>query len=31
MILDQHIEILDWVDKNIQTINLKDESGRLAL
>ena len=31
MILDQHIEVLDWVEKDIQTINLKDESGRKGM
>jgi IS5 family transposase len=31
MLLDQHIEVLDWVEKDIQTVNLKDESGRKAL
>jgi IS5 family transposase len=31
MILDQHREILDWVEKDIQTINLKDESGRKGM
>ena len=24
---DEHMEALDWVEKDIQTINLKDESG----
>ncbi len=31
MILDEHMEILDWVEKDIQTINLKDESGRKSI
>jgi len=31
MILDQHLDILDWVEKDIQSINLKDESGRKSL
>ncbi|MCK5478299.1 MAG: ISNCY family transposase [Methylococcales bacterium] len=31
MILDEHMEILDWVEKDIQTINLKDESGRKGM
>ena len=28
MILDQHREILDWVESDLQTVNLKDDSGR---
>ena len=31
MILDQHSEVLDWVEKDIQAINLKDESGRKGM
>jgi len=31
MLLDEHREILDWVEKDIQTINLKDESGRKGM
>lgn len=31
MILDGHTEILDWVEKDICTIDLKDESGRKGL
>ena len=31
MILAEHIEILDWVEKDIQTLNLKDASGRKSL
>jgi IS5 family transposase len=31
LILDQHGEVLDWVEKDIQTINLKDESGRKGM
>jgi IS5 family transposase len=31
MILDQHLDILDWIEKDIQTINLKDESGRKSI
>jgi IS5 family transposase len=30
-ILDQHLDILDWVEKDIQSINLKDESGRKGM
>ena len=30
-ILDEHMEVLDWVEKDIQTINLKDESGRKGM
>lgn len=30
-ILDEHKEILDWVEKDIQTINLKDASGRKSM
>jgi IS5 family transposase len=31
IILKQHPEILDWVEKDIQTINLKDASGRKSM
>ena len=31
MILDDHMEVLDWIEKDIQTINLKDESGRKGM
>ncbi len=31
MILDEHREILDWVEKDICTIDLKDESGRKGM
>lgn len=31
MILDRHLDILDWVEKDIQTLNLKDESGRKSM
>lgn len=31
MPLDHQLEILDWVEKDIQTINLTDESGRKSL
>ncbi len=31
MILDQHLEVLDWVEEDIKTINLKDESGRKSM
>ena len=31
MILDQHLEVLDWVEKDIQAIDLKDESGRKGM
>ena len=30
-ILDKHLDILDWVEKDIQAINLKDTSGRKSL
>ncbi len=30
-ILDQHLDILDWVEKDIQSIDLKDASGRKSL
>ena len=31
MLLDEHREILEWVEKDIQTINLKDASGRKSM
>ena len=31
MLLDKHKEILEWVEKDIQTINLKDASGRKSM
>jgi len=31
MILDQHMQILDWVEKDIRSINLKDASGRKGM
>ncbi len=31
LILDKHLDILDWVEKDIQTLNLKDASGRKSL
>jgi IS5 family transposase len=31
MILDEHREVLDWVEKDIQSINLKDKSGRKSM
>ena len=30
-LLDQHREVLDWVEEDIKTINLKDESGRKCM
>ena len=30
-LLDQHREVLDWVEEDIKTINLKDDSGRKSM